>query len=166
MQGKVFLSFIVEKNGDLADIKVERKLGAGTDEEAVRIMKASPRWIPGIYNGKTVRVKYNIPINFSLTSDPPAGNKTGQIIGLSTAENGNKRLTLTGVATGKEPVIILDGKKFGSNLNEINPNNISSIEVLKDASATTLYGAAGANGVILITTKTALKTNKIESKKD
>lgn len=65
-QGKVFLSFIIEKNGTLTDIKVERKLGYGTDEEAVRILKASPKWLPGIQNGKAVRVKYNIPISFTL----------------------------------------------------------------------------------------------------
>ncbi len=66
IQGKVFLSFIIEKNGDLTDIKVDRTLGGGTDEEAVRVLKASPRWLPGIQNGKAVRVKYNIPISFNL----------------------------------------------------------------------------------------------------
>jgi len=67
IQGKVFTSFIVEKNGTLSDIKVERKLGSGTDEEAIRVLKASPHWIPGIQNGNPVRVKYNIPISFSLS---------------------------------------------------------------------------------------------------
>jgi len=66
IQGKVFLSFVVEKNGELTDIKVDRKLGGGTDEEAVRVLKASPRWTPGIQNGTPVRVKYNIPISFAL----------------------------------------------------------------------------------------------------
>lgn len=66
IQGKVFLSFIIEKNGTLTDIKIERTLGYGTDEEAVRVLKGSPRWMPGIQNGKEVRVKYNIPISFSL----------------------------------------------------------------------------------------------------
>lgn len=66
LQGKVFLSFIIEKSGALTDIKVERKLGYGTDEEAVRVLKASPKWMPGIQNGRAVRVKYNIPISFSL----------------------------------------------------------------------------------------------------
>ncbi len=67
IQGKVFLSFVVEKNGELTDIKVDRKLGGGTDEEAVRVLKNSPRWTPGIQNGKPVRVKYNIPISFTLS---------------------------------------------------------------------------------------------------
>lgn len=66
IQGKVYLSFVVEKDGRLTDIKVERKLGGGTDEEAIRVLKASPRWTPGIQNGKPVRVKFNIPISFTL----------------------------------------------------------------------------------------------------
>lgn len=66
LQGKVFVSFIIEKDGTLTDIRVEKKLGSGTDEEAIRVLKGSPRWIPGIQNAKPVRVKYNIPISFSL----------------------------------------------------------------------------------------------------
>lgn len=66
VQGKVFLSFVVEKDGKLTDITVTRGLGSGTDEEAVRVLKSSPRWTPGIQNGKPVRVKYNININFTL----------------------------------------------------------------------------------------------------
>lgn len=66
VQGKVFVSFIIETNGVLTDLKVERKLGAGTDEEALRVLKGSPKWLPGIQNGRAVRVRYNIPISFSL----------------------------------------------------------------------------------------------------
>lgn len=66
VQGKVFLSFVVERNGELTDIAVIRGPGSGTNEEAVRVLKASPRWVPGIQNGKPVRVKYNIQVNFTL----------------------------------------------------------------------------------------------------
>ena len=72
LEGKVFLSFVVEKDGSLMDIKVDRKLGLGTDEEAVRVLKESPKWQPGIQNGNVVRVKYNIPINFNLGTSAPA----------------------------------------------------------------------------------------------
>lgn len=66
IEGNVHLSFTVEKDGTLSDIKVERKLGYGTDEEAVRVLQMSPHWNPGLQNGKVVRVKYNIPVKFSL----------------------------------------------------------------------------------------------------
>ncbi|WP_316842758.1 TonB family protein [Pedobacter gandavensis] len=70
IEGKVFISFIVEKDGKLSDIKVERKLGYGTDEEAVRVLKESPKWDPGVLNHTIVRVKFNIPISFSMTPSP------------------------------------------------------------------------------------------------
>lgn len=66
IQGKVFVSFIIEKNGSLTDIRIQKELGYGTDEEAIRVLKSSPKWMPGIQNGKAVRVKYNIPISFSM----------------------------------------------------------------------------------------------------
>lgn len=66
IQGKVLVSFVVQKDGSLADIKVERKLGYGTDEEAVRVLKLSKSWDPGMLDGKPVKVKYNIPISFNL----------------------------------------------------------------------------------------------------
>ncbi|RZK55394.1 MAG: energy transducer TonB [Pedobacter sp.] len=66
IQGKVFVGFTVQKDGSLADIKVMRKLGYGTDEEAVRVLKLSPKWEPGLENGRPVNVKYNIPISFNL----------------------------------------------------------------------------------------------------
>lgn len=67
--GRVILSFIVEKNGTLSDIKVLRGIGAGTDEEAVRVVKSSPNWKPGIVNGRPVRVAYTMPIFFQLNSE-------------------------------------------------------------------------------------------------
>lgn len=66
VQGNVFISFVVEKDGSISNVKVNRKLGHGTDEEAVRVLNLSPNWIAGTQNGKTVRVRYTIPIKFSL----------------------------------------------------------------------------------------------------
>ncbi len=68
IQGKVFLSFVIEKNGDLSHIKVLRGIGSGLDEEAVRVLSKSPQWKPGIQNNQKVRVAYTLPINFSLTN--------------------------------------------------------------------------------------------------
>ncbi len=68
IQGSVLVSFTIEKDGTLTDAKVDRKLGYGTDEEALRVLRKSKRWNPGMQNGKPVRVKYNIPIKFSLGS--------------------------------------------------------------------------------------------------
>jgi periplasmic protein TonB len=69
MQGKVWVSFIVEKDGRLSNIVVDRGAGYGMDEEALRVLKMSPAWKPGIQNGQPVRVRFNIPINFQLSDD-------------------------------------------------------------------------------------------------
>lgn len=69
--GNVFLSFVVEKDGSISTIKVDRKLGSGTDEEAVRVLELSPRWFPGTINKTPIRVKYNIPVKFSLNQAEP-----------------------------------------------------------------------------------------------
>jgi protein TonB len=66
ISGTLYLSFTVEKDGSVTDAKVERKVGYGMDEEAIRVLRASKRWNPGMQNGKPVRVKYNIPIKFNL----------------------------------------------------------------------------------------------------
>jgi len=66
IQGKVFVSFIVEKDGSLSGIKAVRDPGAGCGPEAVRVMKLSPKWNPGIQNGHKVRVQYTLPISFTL----------------------------------------------------------------------------------------------------
>lgn len=63
--GKVFISFIVEKDGKLTDIKVIKDIGYGTGNEAIRVMRLSPNWIPGEYNGKKVRCSYTLPITIN-----------------------------------------------------------------------------------------------------
>jgi len=65
-QGRVVLTFVVEKDGSLTDIKVLREPGNGLGDEAVRVLKLAPRWKAGIQNGKPVRVQFTIPVNFSL----------------------------------------------------------------------------------------------------
>lgn len=89
----------------------------------------------------------------------------GQVAGLditrSSGEAGSGvNMTLRGTRSingDNSPLFIIDGME--GSYDELNPNDIASIEVLKDASSTAVYGAAGANGVIIITTKTPKKIN-------
>jgi len=67
IQGRVYLTFVVEKDGSLSDIKVARGLGYGCDEEAVRAVKSSPKWTPGTQDGHIVRQQYTLPISFTLS---------------------------------------------------------------------------------------------------
>lgn len=65
--GKVYLSFVVEKDGSINDVIVISGIGYGCDEEAVRVIKKSPRWKPGMHNNLPVRVRYHIPISYTIT---------------------------------------------------------------------------------------------------
>ncbi|MCV9932209.1 energy transducer TonB [Flavobacterium sp. LS1R47] len=62
LKGKVYVTFVVEKDGSLTDIKVLRDIGYGTGTEAIRVLKKCPKWNPGEQNGKKVRVLYSLPI--------------------------------------------------------------------------------------------------------
>jgi periplasmic protein TonB len=66
VEGKVILSFVVDKSGNIIDIKVLKSIGAGCDEEAVRVLKIMPGWIPGKQNGNPVLTRINIPVVFKL----------------------------------------------------------------------------------------------------
>lgn len=62
LQGKLFATFIIEKEGSLSDIKVLRDIGFGTGEELIRVLKLSPKWKPGKQNNKEVRTLYSLVV--------------------------------------------------------------------------------------------------------
>ena len=66
IQGKVFVQFVIEKDGSVSDVKVARSVDPSLDKEAIRVVKAMPKWKPGKQRGKPVRVSYTVPINFQL----------------------------------------------------------------------------------------------------
>jgi protein TonB len=66
IQGRVFVTFVVEVDGSISDVRVLRGIGGGCDEEAIRVVKAMPKWVPGKQRGVPVRVQFNLPIKFTL----------------------------------------------------------------------------------------------------
>jgi len=66
IQGTVYVSFIVDTDGKIEDVKILRGIGGGCEEEALRVVKLMPRWKPGKQDGKTVRILYTMPIYFKL----------------------------------------------------------------------------------------------------
>ena len=66
VQGKVIISFVVERDGSISDVRVARSVDPSLDREAQRVVKSMPRWTPGKQNGQTVRVKYTVPVVFRL----------------------------------------------------------------------------------------------------
>ncbi len=66
IQGKVYVTFIVEADGSVSNVKVLRDIGGGCGDEAARVVKTMPKWEPGKQKGKAVRVQYNLPVKFVL----------------------------------------------------------------------------------------------------
>lgn len=66
IQGRVFMTFVVEKDGSITDVRVLRGIGGGCDEAALKVVQNMPRWIPGKQRNVPVRVQFNMPINFIL----------------------------------------------------------------------------------------------------
>jgi TonB family protein len=162
VQGKVFLSFIVEKDGRLTEIHVDKPLGAGTDEEAVRVLKSSPRWSPGLKDHKPIRVKYNMPISFALGGGPVSEpQKSVNVVRINPESNQDTlRKTTNGVkirANAKaQPIYIIDGVKATSEtIQKLDTKNIESVNVFKGAAAEKMIAGSTNNGVIVIKTKVA-----------
>jgi periplasmic protein TonB len=66
VEGKVFVQFVIGKDGSISDVKIIKGIGAGCDEEAARVMQSAPAWNPGKQRGKAVKQRYTLPIIFKL----------------------------------------------------------------------------------------------------
>jgi protein TonB len=66
IQGKVFVNFVVAKDGTVTNAKIARGVDPSLDKEALRVVNSLPKWKPGKQGGKPVRVSYTVPINFVL----------------------------------------------------------------------------------------------------
>jgi TonB family protein len=88
IEGKCFIKFVVEMNGSISNVEVLKGVpnGSGCDNEAVRVIKSMPNWIPGTQNGQRVRVYFNVPIIFRLTSNQQVATKDSLNDGKSTSK--------------------------------------------------------------------------------
>ena len=74
-QGRVIVTFIVQKDGSVTHAKIAKSIDPELDAEALRVVKGMPKWTPGTQNGKPVNVKYSVPVKFSLQKDATPGKK-------------------------------------------------------------------------------------------
>ena len=66
VKGRVFVSFIIETDGQITDVQLLKGLGYGCDEESLRVIRAMPRWTPGSQDGRPLRVRYHLPVLFGV----------------------------------------------------------------------------------------------------
>lgn len=69
IEGRVFVNFIIEKDGSISNVKILRGIGGGCEEAAVEMIKNMPKWKPGKQRGKPVRFQFNLPIKFELPKE-------------------------------------------------------------------------------------------------
>ena len=137
-QGRVSVQFVIDKEGNVTNPNVLRSVDKDMDAEAIRLVKSMPKWKPGMQKGQAVAVKYTVPVLFRLEDGTMISSRpAGQSI------------------LDKEDILyIVDGKEVSRSIfAALDANRIAEISVLKDASATAIYGEKGKNGVILITLK-------------
>ena len=114
VQGRVIVTFVIEKDGSISDANVVKSVDSQIDAEALRVVNSMPNWIPGGQNGEPVRVKYTVPITFKLQ-----GNESKEIVGVTSLN-------------AKAYDLEVDGKLMDAEaLNSINPDDIESIHVDK-----------------------------------
>ncbi len=114
IQGRVIVTFVVNKDGSISEASVVKSVDPQLDEEALRVAYSMPNWIPGRQNGEPVRVKYTVPITFKLQ-----GNESKEIVGVTSLN-------------AKAYDLEVDGKLMDAEaLNSINPDDIESIHVDK-----------------------------------
>lgn len=166
IQGRVVVQFVVNDEGKVSNAKIVYSIDTYLDAEALRIINAMPDWTPGKQGGKNVSVRYVLPIQFKLQgnekTESPAKSLSGKVAEVDSKDSQDsgvdimttKTTTTTTSKLGSDVLVVLDGIIIpNSQLNDIDPKDIESISVLKDKSATELYGEKGKNGVIIITSK-------------
>ena len=155
-EGRVFVQFIVSKTGEVVKPVILKGIGNGCDEEALRVMQAMPRWLPGKQNGRPVAVMFSLPIQFSMSQA-----KAQRKVTLTNSDSSKTDIIVTGAGAtlAGEPLILLDGVEVDGGmkgLESLDTRTIESIDVLKD-DRSNKYGPKAANGVILVKTKKAAK---------
>jgi len=169
IQGNVIISLTVEKDGSISDIKSVKDVGYGSAEEAIRVLKKSPKWQPGYQNGEPVRVRYMLPISFNLKKadlgdtvskvtfsykevDPEIPQYAEQ------KDTSRKFNMILGddFDFNSSALYLLDGKVV-PDLDHVDFNEVGSIRLIKhpakNSEYVTRYGEKALNGVVIIESK-------------
>jgi TonB family protein len=137
VQGRVFVNFIVDKTGEVSDVKILKGLGFGIDEEAIRVVQNMPRWKPAMQSGRVVNVRFNLPINFELDDNDQPNAKTRLAPPPPPPVPANDASALKDVKN-----FMINGKVVTKeDVTALSPNKIARVDVNK------------ASGTIAITTK-------------
>lgn len=139
IQGMVIVQFVVGKDGAVRDIKPVKSVSPELDAEAVRVVAAMPKWVPGYQRGEAVNVRYTLPVNFRM--DGRSGSESQKAAG-------------SNIAFSDDVYYVVDGVHVrAAELKKISADKINSIEVFKGESAVEKFGEQAKNGAIVVSTK-------------
>lgn len=139
IQGKVIVQFVVGKAGTVRDVKSIRNISPELDAEAVRVVAAMPKWVPGYQSGEAVNVRYTLPVDFRMDGGP--GSESQKTAG-------------SNIAFSDDVYYVVDGVHVSAaELKNISTDEIKSIQVFKDKAAVEKFGEQAKNGALVITTK-------------
>ena len=170
IQGRVIVTFVVDKDGTINNQKVVKSVHPALDAEALRIVGSMPKWVPGKQNGQPVAVKYTVPLTFRLQGgdsevakyegtikyDPESKSQLNElvIVGYDQKPASHVSIAYDTKNTDKHPLVIVDGQTIEpEKIKDIDPKTIDHIDILKDKSAIEKYGEKAKNGVVVVTLK-------------
>lgn len=139
IQGKVIVQFVIGKDGTVRDVKPIRNVSPELDAEAVRVVAAMPKWVPGYQRGEAVNVRYTLPVNFRMDGGP---------------DSESQKAAGSNIAFSDDVYYVVDGVHVSAaELKKISADKINSIEVFKGESAVEKFGEQAKNGAIVVSTK-------------
>ncbi len=146
-QGRVIVKFLIDKDGSVTDAKVVKSCGSDLDAEALRVVGEMPKWTPGKKDGKVVKTEFTLPVQFLMQGEAPkqAEGKTVKQVITST------KVSVDGSDVSKS-YFVVDGKHV-SDISNIKPSDIESVEVLNSEQAVKRFGPAAKNGAMVVTTR-------------
>lgn len=139
IQGKVIVQFVIGKDGTVRDVKPIRNISPELDAEAVRVVAAMPKWVPGYQRDEAVNVRYTLPVNFRMDGGP---------------DSESQKAAGSNIAFSDDVYYVVDGVHVSAaELKKISADKINSIEVFKGESAVEKFGEQAKNGAIVVSTK-------------
>ncbi|UCS92693.1 TonB family protein [Echinicola marina] len=161
IEGTVYVTFVVDKTGELKNPQILRGIGSGADEEALRVIKNADKWKPGKQNGTAVNVRMRVPIIFALNDQTKKkSNRLNEVVVIGYGAQAKSSPT-DGASVNKQETknlnqakYFINGKEYDKEIiSQISPVDIESINVLKGDKAVDKYNEKGKNGVVEITLK-------------
>ncbi len=153
IQGRVVVSFVVNKDGTVKDAKIVRSVDKSIDAEALRVISAMPKWQPGYQDGKAVSVRYTVPVTFRLTGESGKVQSTG-------AGNDNTNVKISSdnnnvnISFKDTRYYVINGVHVdAAEVKKISADKIKEIVVLKGEKAIEKFGEQARDGAIVVTTE-------------